>query len=44
MNYVDKIKTLPIWKGNISFNPLEGGITNHNYLIKDGTSKYVVRM
>ncbi len=44
MNYVDKIKTLPIWKGNISLNPLEGGITNHNYLIKDGTSKYVVRM
>ena len=44
MNYVDKIKALPIWKGNISLNPLEGGITNHNYLIKDGTSKYVVRM
>ena len=44
MNYVDKIKALPIWKGNISLNPLEGGITNHNYLVKDGTSEYVVRM
>ena len=41
MNYVDKIKALPIWKGNISLNPLEGGITNHNYLVKDGTSEYV---
>ena len=44
MNYVDKIKTLPIWKGNISLNPIEGGITNYNYLVKDGTSEYVVRM
>ena len=38
MNYVNKIKALPIWKGNISLKPLEGGITNYNYLVKDGSS------
>ena len=44
MNYLNKIKALPIWKGNISLNPLEGGITNYNYLVKDGSSEYVVRL
>ena len=38
------INSLPIWKGSIEISPLEGGITNFNYLVKDSGDKYVVRL
>ena len=44
MNNIDKIKSLPIWTGNIEISPLEGGITNFNYLVKDSVKESVVRM
>ena len=44
MNNIDKIKSLPIWTGNIEISPLEGGITNFNYLVKDSGKELVVRM
>ena len=44
MNNIDKIKTLPIWSGPIEISPLEGGITNFNYLVKDSGKDSVVRM
>ncbi len=37
-------RTLPIWQGEITATPLDGGITNVNYLVKDGHRKYVVRV
>ena len=43
-NPVEKIKTLPIWQGQIKAEPLSGGITNLNYLVDDGSAKYVVRL
>ena len=44
MNNIDKIKSLPIWSGPIEISPLEGGITNFNYLVKDSGKDLVVRM
>ena len=44
MNNIDKIKSLPIWSGPIEISPLEGGITNFNYLVKDSGKDSVVMM
>ena len=41
---LSRIKALPIWTGAVSATPLIGGITNVNYLVKDGQTKYVVRL
>ncbi len=40
---ISKIKSLPIWQGNLKLAPLTGGITNVNFLAEDRTGKYVVR-
>lgn len=37
-------RTLPLWQGEITATPLDGGITNVNYLVEDGAKKYVVRV
>ena len=44
MDNVNKIKSLPIWKGNIEIKPLEGGITNFNFLVNDSGKELVVRL
>ncbi len=41
---IERIKSLPVWHGRITLSALSGGRTNLNYLIKDGTEKYVVRL
>jgi thiamine kinase-like enzyme len=41
---IELIKTLPLWSGAVDIEPLEGGITNHNFLVSDGGSRYVVRL
>ena len=40
------ISKLGCWQGSIELEPLEGGITNHNYLVHDkgDSRKYVVRL
>jgi len=40
------ISKLSCWQGSIDVEPLEGGITNHNYLVHDTDAdhKYVVRL
>ncbi len=37
-------KSLPIWKNLENIEPLEGGITNLNFLVSDSGSKSVVRL
>jgi thiamine kinase-like enzyme len=37
------IHALPIWSGRIEIAPLQGGITNQNYLVIDGRRRAVVR-
>lgn len=41
---IEHLETLPCWKGEVSFEPLGGGITNVNYLVTDSESSYVVRL
>ena len=44
MDAIEKIKTLSIWKNDLTINPLEGGITNLNFLVNQGNEKLVVRL
>ena len=44
MEFENKIKSLPIWKNLENIEPLEGGITNLNFLISDSGFKSVVRL
>ena len=44
MEFENKIKSLPIWKNLEKIEPLEGGITNLNFLVSDSGSKSVVRL
>lgn len=41
---LDLIHALPIWHGRIAVAPLNGGITNVNYLVQDGPRRCVVRI
>ena len=44
MDAIEKIKTLSIWKNDLIINPLDGGITNLNFLVNHGNEKLVVRL
>lgn len=39
----DRLTALPIWQGEISFEPLPGGLSNESYKVTDQTGTYVVR-
>jgi thiamine kinase-like enzyme len=38
-----RIRTLPIWNGGVSIEPLHGGISNESYLVTDARGRHVVR-
>lgn len=40
----DRIRALGIWNGPIDISAITGGITNRNYLVRDGTLRRVVRL
>jgi thiamine kinase-like enzyme len=40
----DRIHALGIWQGPIEIVPIPGGITNRNYLVRDGATRRVVRL
>jgi thiamine kinase-like enzyme len=40
----DRIHELGIWQGPIDISAITGGITNRNYLVRDGRVKRVVRL
>lgn len=40
----DRINALGIWRGSIEIAPLEGGITNRNYLVSEASRRFVVRL
>jgi thiamine kinase-like enzyme len=42
--HADKIRSLPLWSGPIRLQPLEGGITNRNYLVDDAGERFVARI
>ena len=43
-NVIDRLKKLPIWKGQIEVSALTGGITNFNFIVSDEEKKTVVRI
>jgi thiamine kinase-like enzyme len=42
--HAERIRSLPFWSGPITLRPLEGGITNRNYLVDDGNERFVARI
>ena len=40
----ERIKAIPFWQSEIDITPLEGGITNINYLVSHSNGKHVVRV
>ena len=40
----DRVRRLNCWSGPVTPAPLEGGITNKNYLVEDAGKRYVVRI
>ena len=43
-NSITLINNISFWKSNITISPVEGGITNQNFLVNDGSRKYFVRI
>jgi thiamine kinase-like enzyme len=39
----DRIRTLPCWNGSITIEPLNGGLSNENFLVTDAAGRHVVR-
>ncbi len=39
-----RIRALPCWRTAVEIEPLEGGITNQNYLVSSAQEKFVVRL
>ena len=40
----ERIRHLPIWRGDVTIAPLGGGITNLNFVVQDMTRRAVVRI
>jgi len=40
----DRIHALGIWQGPVEIEPITGGITNRNYLVRDRSTRRVVRL
>lgn len=43
MSIQSTLRALPIWRGTPQLEPLGGGLTNHNFVVTDGDSKFVAR-
>ncbi len=41
---IERISALPYWRSSVDIAPLDGGITNHNFLVTCEDEKYVVRL
>ena len=39
----DRLSALPIWQGEIRFEPLTGGLSNESFKVEDESGRYVVR-
>ena len=43
-NSIELINNIGFWKSEIKISSVEGGITNQNFLVNDGSGKYFVRI
>lgn len=41
--HIKILQSLDIWKGVVDIKPLNGGMTNDNYIVKDNAENYVAR-
>ena len=41
---IEQVQSLSLWNNLTSCEPLTGGLTNHNFLVRDDTGQYVVRL
>lgn len=41
---LERVRALRFWSGAVDPEPLDGGITNRNFLVEDAGRKYVVRL
>lgn len=41
---IEKVRSLSLWENLIEVKTLTGGITNQNFLVRDDTGQYVVRL
>jgi thiamine kinase-like enzyme len=39
-----RVRHLPVWKGDISIEPLKGGVSNASFVVTDSTGCYVARV
>lgn len=44
MTPLDRLRSLPLWRGEMRAEPLGGGITNVNYVVEDAEKRVVVRI
>jgi thiamine kinase-like enzyme len=42
--HVERIRSLPLWSSPIRLRPLDGGITNRNYLVEHAGEQFVARI
>lgn len=42
--YARRIRALPLWRGPITLEPIAGGITNRNYLVREAHESFVARI
>jgi len=40
----DRIRTLPFWNGPVEIAPLDGGLSNENFLVTDASGRHVARL
>jgi thiamine kinase-like enzyme len=40
----ERIRSLPVWQGPISMQPLKGGLSNESWLVTDPAGRHVVRI
>jgi thiamine kinase-like enzyme len=41
---VRRVRALSLWRGQVAPEKLEGGLSNRNFLVRDGADSYVVRV
>ena len=38
------IESIPLWENNVEINPINGGLTNQNFLVQENSQKFLVRL
>lgn len=44
MNAEQRVRSLPVWQGPVTIEPLKGGVSNASFTVRDATGRYVARV